>query len=185
MQRRNDKDEPNKNEWQSVRFRSGKESGAEQRKPNIANAAAIAGPQCEVERRQNKNYREKIVPDAAGLQQKTITRRQHPHPYPGDLPRNSKARNQPEDQAGQKKKRNDIDQEEETIGVSGADDRRGDPFDAAGAVIHTIEFGVNPMPAMFRQPMQNAGNPISQSIVIGRRIESPAQKGQTAQNEKG
>ena len=111
---------------------------------------------------------------SAGLQQVAITRRQQPHPVPGHPRSYPNTRKHAKYQPGQQEKRHCVNQKQPAVRPRQNDQRRRKPLHAAGARIHTLEPGVNPMPLALRQPVQYARNPIGQCVVVaGRMNDAP------------
>ena len=98
---------------------------------------------------------------------KIVARGQQPHPLPRHPRADAQPREHAENQSGQKQERNEVEKKQGAVGSGEQQQRRGHPFDAAGAVVHPDIRRVNPPPLPVREPLQHALQPIIQPGVIG------------------
>src|SRR5205814_302745 len=105
-----------------------------------------------MDRRQSIDCGKGVVSGTARLEQEAVASWKNPHPLPGSPPANSNRTENAEQQTRQKEVGNEIEEKQNPISMEEEENRRREPFNAAGAVVHSIIRGVNPMPFPFAQP---------------------------------
>ena len=164
------------------RFARGHERRGESGKPDEFDAFSLAGAQGEFEGGHWPESGEKVVGDAAGLEEETVGGGENPHPIVGDARRDAQTGENRENAAGEREKANCIDQELETVGLCEGEKRSCDPFKAGAARVDAAVMGMNPMPAFFSEPMQDAGGAIGVSVEITGQVKGAAEESERGED---